>query len=248
MRSKGIIRVFGFSTVGNRSENQDDYYVNHCYREKDIEIINYNMYGDVAIGVFDGIGGGVNGKYASRLAVQLLDTIVIELLSNNRDMRSILAEYNITYSKCIYEDIGSLDSAGTTVVLALIIDKRLYVCWIGDSRAYLYSKGKLTLLTRDDSVGQEYVEAGLMTEIEARKTKYWHQLTSYLGDLDSSFKIEGPLSIKNGDKVLLCTDGVTDSVMIEKIEEAMQSENEIFVLKEMVECNMEDNATAIVIK
>lgn len=184
--------------------------------------------------VADGIGGNVAGETASRMAV---DTI--REFFRNREMMAVsgrlvaaIEEANQRiYERAIAEP--ELGGMGTTVVAAAIEESRLYVAHAGDSRAYLLRNGHLFRLTLDHTWAQEAIEAGRLTPAQAKDHPNRHVIKRFLGisdvvDVDSKIVDVGHslldpeqihewpkvdvLTMQPGDRVVLCSDGLTDVV------------------------------------
>lgn len=99
---------------------------------------------------------------------------------------------------------------GTTVVLVLVAGSQLLVGHVGDSRAYRWRDGRLERLTRDHSLLQERIDAGLMTAEEAAASRRRHIVTRAVG-VEAEVQLEvQAVDAHPGDIVLLCSDGLTD--------------------------------------
>ena len=125
---------------------------------------------------------------------------------------------------------------GTTFVGMNISGQKMIFANIGDSRIYRLRKGKLKQLSQDHSVVQRMVRIGMLTEAEARKHPQRHQITQYLGIRQEEMMIEPQIEenvrIENGDRYLLCSDGLTDMLSDEEIEKTM---NACRIVKDTVE-------------
>jgi len=175
--------------------------------------------------VADGIGGSAHGGQASVLAIQTLvklllnapawilrsddDRVAAELLRRASDryaaVNQALAEAE--------ERNPALRGWGTTLTAALSLGANLFVAHIGDSRAYLLRGGKLLRLTRDHTMAATLAEAGLRVWKTGETHRFHHLLTRYLGSKDSSLKADLlKVRVEPGDRLLLCTDGLTNSV------------------------------------
>ena len=115
----------------------------------------------------------------------------------------------------------ALKGMGTTVVLAYYIDGRMYVAHVGDSRAYLFDGEKLTQITKDHSIVQEMLDRGELTEEQARIHPYKHVITRVLGvtsDVEVDINI---LDFTEEDVLILCSDGLTNMLSEDEIEEIL---------------------------
>jgi protein phosphatase len=113
-----------------------------------------------------------------------------------------------------------LAGMGTTWTSAHLLPPHVVIVHIGDSRAYLLHHGELTQITRDDTVAQAYLDAGVDP---ATANKFRHMLlNSFGGDTDAVTARIHLLQIEPGDKLLLCTDGLTDMVAGKEIAGILQ--------------------------
>lgn len=165
----------------------------------------------------DGMGGHQAGEVASALVVER----VLALETNSSDFKttltSTLNEANqalLAYADEHQECLGM----GTTVVVAKVEPDHIAVAHIGDSRAYLWGQGQLIQLTVDHSLVNELVRSGGITEEEAKNHPQRNILTQALGApglLTPEYR-EFPFTA--GDRLLLCSDGLTAMLGDEEIE------------------------------
>jgi serine/threonine protein phosphatase PrpC len=163
--------------------------------------------------VADGMGGHQAGEVASRGAVEL----VISQYYNDPgpDVKDSLAQAFHLANKQIHaqsEADPAKSGMGTTLVVAVILGRKVYVANVGDSRAYLIGKRRISQITSDHSWVEEQVQAGLLTPEQARRHPQRNLVTRALGsrpsvDVDL---FEGELTA--GDTLLLCSDGLTGRV------------------------------------
>ena len=191
----------GTHTGIKRDHNEDTYGINHD---------------DHIWLVADGMGGHDHGELASAMA---RDSILFHYNSGETVKNSILKS-NQTIIDSSYERGGDLPM-GTTIVVLTIKDNKYYATWVGDSRIYKYTNDKLTPITTDHSYVQELVDQNLITEEQARTHPHRNVVTQALGVTDNS-EIQVSISegkINKGDKFLLCSDGLTEEVDDNKLEE-----------------------------
>lgn len=158
--------------------------------------------------IADGMGGHFGGDVAAEMAISALrgvardhitiDTIDAALSEANR---AINARANAAHGVC-----------GTTVVAALLVGETLHLCWAGDSRAYLIRHGRIELLTCDHTLVQELVDRGALTEAEARRHPNANVVTRALGVGGSVILDRRSVAVEQGDRVLLCSDGLSASL------------------------------------
>jgi len=170
--------------------------------------------GPVVLVVADGMGGHVAGEVASRLAVNAA-------VSGDLSPADRVAAGN----RAIREEVArepSLEGMGTTMTLvALDDDGRARFGHVGDTRAYLLRDGELGQLTADHTVAAEYVAAGQISAEEAAAHPQRHMLTRTLGLTRFVNVDEIDLAMEEGDRVLLCSDGLSEMVEDEAIAEAL---------------------------
>ncbi|MBL0718380.1 serine/threonine-protein phosphatase [Piscinibacter sp. Jin2] len=176
--------------------------------------------------VADGAGGHGGGDVASRLAVSyLIDQCADAPLQSPEDLRELLLDTNAKVIRHRADAPGQREMH--TTVVALFIDRvRGQALWghAGDSRLYLFRDGAVARRTRDHSLVQSMVEAGLLRPEDTRNHPQRSQLHSALGTAPEDLRIgtcEAPLALRPGDVFLLCTDGlwefVDDAVMLHEL-------------------------------
>jgi protein phosphatase len=177
----------------------------------------------------DGMGGYNAGEVASRIAVDRISAGLAGWLQDARARQAdprgapftvvaALQALEICVAdanRAIFDDAcAQSDHAGmgTTVVVALPYQGQLLIGHVGDSRAYRWREGALTQLTRDHTLMQEQLDAGLITPKQAAAWRYRNLLTRGLG-VDTTALLDtqaAPLQVH--DVYLLCSDGLTDMV------------------------------------
>jgi protein phosphatase len=183
--------------------------------------------------VADGMGGYKGGEIASRLAIRTLINLVLhvpdwilrpddawgtEILKR---MSLRLREVDLEIARQAEKD-PTLSRMGTTLTLGYSIGSELFVAHVGDSRAYLFRRGKLCQLTHDQTLGQSLVDMGVMSREEAATNRLRHALTQALGKQGGKVRAEvHRLKLTDGDTLLLCTDGLTEMVAEPRIAEVL---------------------------
>lgn len=184
---------------------------------------------DEALGLFavaDGMGGHMAGEVASKMAIEVVrDFIAAKGGDDRQPMGKYLKEYSSVSNRAaeavrlanriIYDasrNNPSYKGMGTTFTAALLRDNRLSIVHAGDSRAYLIRAGCIEQVTDDHSVVAEQVKMGLLTEEAAKHSGMSNIITRALGiNPDVDVDIE-ELAIADGDRIVLCTDGITSVV------------------------------------
>lgn len=169
--------------------------------------------------VADGMGGYKGGEIASQIAVNTVTEALITQLERGPQSTEdridavqaalILANEQI---QALRQEDAILSQMGTTVVLCWVQDDQAVVAHIGDSRCYLFSKGELTLQTRDDTVVQSMLDDGSITETDAPRIPFRNVLTRALGSTASVDASIQTLTLAPGDQLILCSDGLTGAV------------------------------------
>ena len=188
-------RFYGYATSAGvvRDQNEDSL----CVRP------------DIGLwAVADGMGGYRAGDMASRLTVEHLAEDVGNHVSLSESISRIHQKIlNTARTDSAYESMGA-------TVVALKTDGKAYeIAWVGDSRAYLWNR-QLTRLTRDHSYVQSLVDAGTISEADAANHPERHAITQALGaeELDA-VEVETVKGVfKEADRILLCSDGLTNEV------------------------------------
>ena len=194
--------------------NLEDYFV-----EENYSITGYGFL------VADGMGGMAAGDVASRMAIcKLIELLVdtpdwILALKRNKDVKTVFERmtrrfYDIDRTlKQEASDDHSLSGMGTTLTVAGTLGNDLVLGHVGDSRAYLLRGDIFRQLTRDHTLAQMLIDAGVANSDDPAPRSMRHVLTAAIGSLDE--RIEPQVQrfrLQSGDQLLLCTDGLTEMV------------------------------------
>ncbi len=222
--------TFGAAThVGHvRARNEDQFAVLRLRRAvelllssldpQELQVPETSSYSLV---VADGMGGMKSGDYASRLALQTMLELTGQASSWVMRFRDLdahqIQQRAEAYVKRIHTTLqehshadASLRDMGTTWTSAHLCGLHAVIVHLGDSRAYLMRGGQLEQVTRDQTMAQDLIDAGM--EPNSVK-KFGHVLTnSFGGGSDSASATVLTLELQTGDQLLLCTDGLTDMV------------------------------------
>jgi protein phosphatase len=166
--------------------------------------------------VADGMGGHAAGEVASEIAIQtLLDAQIKDV--DPVALRDALVAANHAIIEAADQGVGRM-GMGTTMTAAVIRENRLLIAQVGDSRAYLMHAGRLRQVTRDHSLMAELIALGEVTPTEARTHPQRSVITRVLGSELHTLPDLYEIDIVNGDRLLLCSDGLTGMVDDEEIE------------------------------
>ena len=203
--------VFGASDRGKvRDQNEDAFVV------------------DASTGIFlvaDGVGGHSAGEIASRIVAQVPPVMLIQRLDVEPKatvsfVKDAIAEAMEDLNEQILmqaELNPMLKGMASTVVLALSRPEGVYVAHLGDSRAYLIRERAMSQLTHDHSLVAKLVEAGEITAEEARGHPSRHVVTRVLGQQDHVNPGVTFFEPQEGDRLILCSDGLSDMIADEQI-------------------------------
>lgn len=195
---------------------------------------------DAALGLAvlaDGMGGYNAGEVASGMATAVIASEAREALASVRPYEHdtergaslaarMLREYIVKANLVIYDASQSQPQyagMGTTLVACLFYDNRVMAAHLGDSRLYRLRGGELAQLTRDHSLLQEQIDAGLLTREQAKNAQHKNLVTRALGIELTAEPELGEYETRRGDIYLLCSDGLSDMVSDEDIELALQA-------------------------
>ena len=248
------LNAFGLTDVGRKRKHNEDAYLLDAERGLFV--------------VADGMGGHAAGEVASRLTVESIQ----EFISGTEDDHDNTWPfgYNNRYSvdgnrlstaveraneKVMRAVVNrpELKGMGTTVVAALFDEKRATLVHVGDSRAYLLRESELRRLTDDHSWVQEQVNAGILSEDEARSHPLKNVVTRALGGGMNVAVDLIEIPVGGGDRFLLCSDGLTGMVSDEEITSALSSLRSLEeIVRGLIDLANErggvDNITAIVVE
>lgn len=236
------IDYYCVSNVGKRrSRNQDNYICVKNYMNYENNGTNGMVSGIVSnhvnslIGVFDGMGGEERGEMAAYLAAKSASKLI---LSNAPDVDMLSYCKAANNRICKFVEQHSLSSAGTTAATLAFCKKEICLCNIGDSKIFRFRNGKLVQVSEDH------------VSISAYGTK--PPLSQNLGIPENEMTIEPYISSMryfDGDTYLICTDGLTDMVEVNEIEDTLRNnsaENAVEkLLKKALINGGKDNITII---
>lgn len=225
------LKLFGRTDVGQiREHNEDNFLIADLSRqsrslmEADREQIVGR--GGTVFGVCDGMGGAAAGEVASKLAV---DIIFEKMLTGGPPAtRDDLARRLVT----TVEEAGlrifnearadrSRRGMGTTATVAALVDSRLFLAQVGDSRAYILRGEALVQVTRDQSLVNQLIEAGQLTEEEAETFEHNNIILQALGTAETVQVDLTFADLRQGDVLMLCSDGLSGMIRTEEIRQAL---------------------------
>lgn len=188
--------------------------------------------------VADGIGGHEAGEVASRAAVQALglnamQTLFGPLLQDEplpwealqERVKAVVYSANLRLLNLRYQ-AGANNNMGCTLAAALIRDHQAILVNVGDSRVYLMRQGTLAQISKDHSLVAQMVENGQLTDDEAQHHPQKNVITRSLGDKPDLEVDLFPVDLGEGDRLLLCSDGLWEMLTRDMIEEVLLSHHD----------------------
>lgn len=173
--------------------------------------------GERLLAVADGMGGLPAGEVASEIVIRILDELTPPTTpaAAADALRAVVSAANQRIHAAIVAD-PTREGMGTTLTATLLADDTLVLAQVGDSRCYLSRDGELSLITRDDTFVQALVDQGAITSEQARHHPQRSLVTRAVQGAGAPPTI-GTLTVTSGDRLLLCSDGLSDYVEHEAI-------------------------------
>jgi protein phosphatase len=258
------VKLFARTDVGQiREHNEDNFLVADLSRRaRGLLEANRSLvvgpYGSL-FAVCDGMGGAAAGEIASQLAVDILYERMVEgldgisALTRDELARRLVRAIEAAGLRIFQE--AKVDRTrrgmGTTVTAAALVDGHLFFAQVGDSRGYILRQGQLVQLTRDQSLVNQLIEAGQLTEEEAETFEHNNIILQALGTADTVQVDLTYCELQRGDVLMLCSDGLSGMVRFDDIREVMRTTPEpVDACKILVEranqAGGHDNITVIV--
>ncbi len=259
------LRVSVSTHIGKvRGNHEDNFYLeglrlNEIFRNDFSATYTISDADGMSFAVFDGMGGAAYGEIASEIAVQTMKKYE-RRLKNAEGMRAvdqIVTEFVTEANNSICDMLREKNclSGGTTFAMLYLIDGLAKLYYLGDSRIYMQDEEDLICLTRDHTLANQKLDAGIYTEAQAKKSADQHRLTLYVGvdknGLGLNADSRPPVALQPGRKFLLCTDGLIDMCSEQEIQDILSQDyfNEAAVLVQTaVNYGGIDNVTCIVLE
>ncbi len=204
-----VVSAAAFTDTGQVRKHNEDYVAYHIPKEE-----KAGEPSGALLVVCDGVGGGAAGEIASEHAVHRILNDYYQAPAEQPPLARLLSAIQQANVEILQQNAGQTDARRmtTTVVAAALAESYAVVVHAGDSRAYLVRGGQISQLTRDHSWVAEMVRSGDLTAQEAEAHPWRNRITRALGmkenlDLDSQ-----TLELKAGDRLILCSDGLTRHV------------------------------------
>jgi protein phosphatase len=262
--SLGVVCSIGIGPArGGRGRNEDNYLVCRdgriVWREGDAErVTEVAPSGATLVAVADGMGGHEDGEIASAAAVQAMARLY--LYPQPAEPEDALRDYVLDAHRRLHARVAvdGKVKMGTTLTVAWILEDRLYWAHVGDSRLYHWRRGRITRVTRD------HTRAEFARRDNRGVPSHGHNLSQNfiygsrgLGD-DREVRVDrgidtGSLSLQEGDRILLCSDGLSGAVEDALIGDALKQVADpaacvMALMERAIAHESDDNITALLLR
>lgn len=248
------IEIEGLTDVGCKRDHNED-----CM------LINRDL--NLAI-VCDGMGGHAAGEVASKITTEVINNHLVSNQmtlnefeqkpnkANGEKVKSLIQEAVVKACGEVWYE-GQHDEEkkgmGTTLVMMLTVGSHAFVAHVGDSRNYLYRQGEVHQVTEDHSYVNEMVKQGVMTREQAAKSPHANIITRCIGQNEFVQVDILQMELLDGDRFLLCSDGLCEYMPDKEFVRIIESEREIPKLPKIFidfanKKGGKDNITAVVLQ
>jgi serine/threonine protein phosphatase PrpC len=230
-----MMQPVALSEVGRRRNNEDAAFVSPRL-----------------LAVADGVGGAAAGEIASSLAMLKMVGLDKRRLVHplERELADAVADANALISFATFYEPRHTGMATTLTAVALSNDCQYVVANVGDSRTYLFREHLLRQLTRDDSLVQELIDQGALGESEARRHPQRSIVLQALDGAERELSTVRRMLARAGDRLLLCSDGVTDYLLDDEVAEFLEVKDARTAISRLVhaalDAGSQDNVTAVI--
>ena len=259
-----FVHVFGRTDVGRTREHNEDAFVvadlttDNATLQPEVRMHRVGSKGSLFM-VADGMGGAAAGEIASAMAVDaVLNQLRVTWLGDSSSEPERFVRAIKIATKTANEQIHAYATAhpeyrgmGTTATIAGLLGDTLYLAQVGDSRAYLVRDGVVRQITKDQSLMQKLIEAGELTEEEAEHSERRNIILQALGP-EPTIKIDlTHQTVRRGDLLVLCSDGLSGQVSKDEIARVVTREPDLTnACKELIDLANDhggpDNITVII--
>ena len=251
------MNVSGLTDVGRaRETNEDAFEIADLQTGASIDVMRIARYIDVGdhgvlLALSDGMGGHQAGEVASALVLESLRR-ALQTDPGQRPVKDKLEDAVLRANRAVKNAALEAKHHGMAATLTAILvhGVEAYITEVGDSRAYLLREGRLRQITRDQSLVQLMVDSGTLTPEEARKSPSKNVILQAVG-LKSELRVAiARLALRNKDRLMLCSDGVTNLVSDDELRQILIDSDPRMACETMIalanERGGDDNETAIV--
>jgi PPM family protein phosphatase len=238
------VRSYGLTDTGKvRKSNEDNFLIANMVKALQVDqtslpqakVQQSGRQGYLFI-VADGMGGHVAGEEASALAIDSVESFVLDTLKwfargKEQDHDQVLREFQAAILQVNARVLSEaaqrpeLHGMGTTLTLAYNLGDELFIAHVGDSRCYLCRSGKLYRLTQDHTLVEDLVRAGSLAPEDVAKHRLRHVITNSVGGHSPEIRVEiHKARLEADDRVLLCSDGLTEMVTDDEIARVLDAD------------------------
>lgn len=258
------VRLFGRTDVGQvREHNEDNFIIadlstrNRALPESERTMLGVGPRGTL-FAVCDGMGGAAAGEVASQLAVDILYERMIEgdAPKDHDELARRLVRAIESAGARIYQEAKAdrtRRGMGTTSTVAALVNEHLFLGQVGDSRGYILRGDRFVQVTRDQSLVNQLIEAGQLTEEEAETFEHNNIILQALGTSDTVQVDLTFVELRRGDVLLLCSDGLSGMVRQEEMRDVLRAYEDPFEACQVLtdranQAGGHDNITCIVVR
>ena len=239
-----------------RTNNEDNFFCNGIFMSNSEREKPFFLKGRTKVpcifGVCDGMGGEDCGEIASFLTVETLSEYAEKIkLGSNKNVNDFVRASN---AKLLSLMNKNNIRTGTTLALVVIKENFFTAYNLGDSRIYRVQNKRLIRVTDDHTVAEDKVRLGLLTPKQAEKTPEKNFLTKCIGIFDNEVTpdVNGPYDFNENEKILICSDGLTDMLSYNEIANIILSTNDISetvnnLVNKALQNGGKDNVTCMII-
>ncbi len=244
-----------------RTNNEDSFVVADLNRDDKVDAAEPKEF-DVKergtlLAVSDGMGGEAAGEVASALVVETLRHVLSSTAPTDEPTNSTIAkvvETAVTKANdAVFKEAKSPDKKGmgATLTAVYIHGDTAYIAEVGDSRAYLVRGRRVRQMTKDQSFVQLLVDSGALTPEDAENYPHKNLILQAMGQKEKVKVALGKLALRRSDRLLICSDGLSNKVTPEEIKETLLSGAELDIMcKKLIDLANErggdDNITVVV--
>lgn len=255
--------VFGVTDTGKvREINQDNFLLASLHKRMHVHFTSLENLEELPLEgerlaylamVADGVGGGLGGEKASRIAIQDVSRYIQTSMrcyynqdSKDADFLHALQEAAMACHASVVKEAEQdpeVRGMATTLTLAIGVWPRAYVLQVGDSRFYMLHEGELIQVTRDQTIAQELVEQGVLTRSDADETQWANVLSSAIGGAQAAPTVTR-IDQAWESVIMLCSDGLTKHVSESRIRDRlMNMENSQAACEQLLQDALDDGGT-----
>lgn len=248
--------VSAMTDVGRaRTTNEDAFAIKDLASGKTIEALGKDHAIEiqdrgVLLALSDGMGGAEAGEVASALVLESLQK-ALERSDRGAIHEQLESAVQRANRNVFFEaKMGDRHGMGATLVALFVRGDEAYIAEVGDSRGYILRKGRLRQITRDQSLVQLLVDQGVMSSEEARSSPSKNVILQAMGLAKDVRVAIARLRLRRGDRFLMCSDGVTNPISDEELQQILTESDPRAACETMIalanERGGDDNQTAIV--